>query len=94
MVECAGLEQGSCPIGIATDVRIVMHEFGHALLYDHVSSPYFGFSHSAGDSLGVLFCDPESKAPDRFLTFPWIPGIPRRHDRPVSGGWAWGGRQR
>ena len=38
-------------------------------------------------------------APNRFLTFPWVPIISnpadpanlRRHDRPVAGGWAWGG---
>lgn len=80
------------PVGIATDVRVVLHEFGHALLWDNVHWPNFGFAHSAGDSLAAILCDPESKAPDRFLTFPWITAISeRRHDRPVANGWAWGG---
>jgi hypothetical protein len=83
------------PVGIAADVRVVLHEFGHALLWDNVSSPNFGFAHSAGDSLAVILCDPGSQAPDRFLSFPWIttstPGIDRRHDRAVAAGWGWGG---
>ncbi|HYF96009.1 MAG TPA: hypothetical protein VD969_27670 [Symbiobacteriaceae bacterium] len=78
------------PVGIATDFRVVLHEFGHALLWDSVHSPNFGFAHSAGDSLAAIICDPGSHAPDRFQTFPWIlPG--RRHDRAVGAGWAWGG---
>lgn len=79
------------PVGIAADKRVVLHEFGHALLWDNVNSPNFGFSHSAGDSLAVILCDPGSLAPDRFLTFPWITAVPRRHDRDVTAGWAWGG---
>lgn len=83
------------PVGIAADRRVVLHEFGHALLWDHVSSPNFGFAHSAGDSLAAILCDPGSLVPDRFLTFPWIttstPGIDRRHDRAVGAGWAWDG---
>jgi hypothetical protein len=86
-----GFAQAGCPVGIATDVRLIWHEFGHALLYDHVASPNFGWCHSAGDTLGVINCDPGSLAPDRFLTFPWIPLINRRHDRDVALGWAWGG---
>ncbi|HEX2373696.1 MAG TPA: hypothetical protein VHO93_06915 [Actinomycetota bacterium] len=86
-----GFAQAGCPVGIATDVRLIWHEFGHALLYDHVASPNFGWCHSAGDTLGVINCDPGSLAPDRFLTFPWIPAIVRRHDRDVTLGWAWGG---
>lgn len=85
-----GVEQSGQPVGIAADVRVVMHEFSHALLEDSVHSPNFGFAHSAGDSLGAILNDPGSQAPDRFLTFPWTP-ITRRHDRPVAGGWAWGG---
>jgi hypothetical protein len=83
------------PIGIVNDVRVVLHEFGHALLYDHVSSPNFGFAHSAGDTLGAIFHDPGTLASDRFNTFPWTtgcnPSISRRHDRDVAAGWAWGG---
>lgn len=78
------------PVGIATDYRVVLHEFGHVLLWDSVHSPNFGFAHSAGDSLAAVLSDPASQAPDRFQTFPWI--LPnRRHDRAVAGGWAWGG---
>lgn len=77
-------------VGIATDYRVVLHEFGHAILWDSVHSPNFGFAHSAGDSLAAILCDPGSQAPDRFQTFPWI--LPyRRHDRHVSAGWGWGG---
>lgn len=84
------------PVGIAADVRVVLHEFGHTLLWDHVHSPNFGFAHSAGDSLAAILCDPQSAlASDpsrRFLTFPWITSIRvRRHDRAVAEGWAWGG---
>jgi hypothetical protein len=80
------------PIGIACDYRVVLHELGgHGILYNHVNSPNLGFSHSAGDSFGAVLNDPESLAADRFLTFPWIPAVPRRHDRPVAGGWGWNG---
>ena len=85
------------PIGIATDARVVLHEIGgHGILWDHVNSPNFGFSHSAGDSIAAIFHDPDTQAPDRFLTFPFPiwpgTGLPldRRHDRPVNG-WGWGG---
>jgi hypothetical protein len=79
------------PIGIACDWRVVLHELGgHGILYPHVYSPNFGFSHSAGDSFAAILNDPNSAAPDRFVTFPWV-NIGRRHDRPVGGGWAWGG---
>jgi hypothetical protein len=74
-------------ISISAKPRIAWHEFGHELLFEHVGGPNFGFAHSAGDSLGVIMLDPDSQAPDRFLTFPFCPTIVRRHDRPVSGGW-------
>lgn len=86
-----GLVEAGQPVGIATDVRVVLHEFGHAILWDNVHSPNLGFSHSCGDSLAAVLCDPGSKAPDRFLTFPWVILINRRHDRDIAGGWAWGG---
>jgi hypothetical protein len=70
--------------------RVVLHEFGHALLWDHVRSPNFGWCHSAGDTLATILNDPGSRAPDRFDTFPFT-GIRRRHDRDVAAGWAWGG---
>ncbi len=81
-------------LGIAADIRVVLHEFGHALLWDHVDSPNFGFAHSAGDSLAAILNDPDSRAPDRFETFPFMKasaGLSRRHDRDVAAGWAWGG---
>ena len=81
-------------IGIGTSNRVAWHEFGHALLWDHVNSPNFGFAHSAGDSLASILNDPGSNAADRFQTFPWVAagvGIDRRHDRAVGAGWAWFG---
>ncbi|HUT92303.1 MAG TPA: hypothetical protein VMY37_22605 [Thermoguttaceae bacterium] len=79
-------------VGIAAAWRVVLHEFGHALLWDSVHWPNFGFAHSAGDSLAVILNDPGSQAPDRFDSFPWV-GIGRRHDRSVAAGWGWGGSQ-
>ncbi len=84
------------PVGIATSNRVVWHEFGHALLWDHVNSPNFGFAHSAGDSLAAILNDPGSLEADRFDTFPWVQegmSLNRRHDRAVSAGWAWFGPQ-
>ncbi|MBI2853074.1 MAG: hypothetical protein HYX84_08285 [Chloroflexi bacterium] len=91
--ELADLGDTTNPIGIAADWRIVLHELGgHGILYDHVNSANFGFAHSAGDSFGAILCDPDTQAPDRFLTFPWVSGvIARRHDRSVAAGWGWGG---
>lgn len=77
-------------VGIAADPRVVMHEFGHALLWDQVHNPNFGFAHSAGDALGAILNDPQSRAPDRLMTFPFE-GIDRRHDRKVTDGWGWFG---
>ena len=81
------------PMGLACDWRVVLHELGgHGILYGAVNSPNFGFAHSAGDSFGAILNDPESRAADRFQTFPWVFGvIARRHDRSVTAGWAWGG---
>ena len=81
-------------VGIAADVRVVLHEFGHALLWDSVHSPNFGFAHSAGDSLAAILMDPESALRNdpvrRFETFPWI--LPNRnHGRDVAAGWGWDG---
>lgn len=83
------------PIGIANEWRIVLHEVaGHGILYEHVDSANFGFSHSAGDSFAIILSDPESQISDsdRFWNFPWIRNsIGRRCDRDVTAGWAWGG---
>lgn len=78
-------------IGMAAEWRVVLHELGHAILWDHLHSPNFRFAHSPGDSLAAILNDPGSRAPDRFDTFPWTP-IRRRHDRRVEDGWGWGGR--
>ena len=86
-----GIAQKGTKVGIATDMRIVLHEFGHALLWNHVGSPNFGFAHSCGDSLAAILCDPLSAAPDRGRTFPFIFKFTRRHDRPVDS-WAWFGK--
>jgi zinc metalloprotease ZmpB len=87
----ADLSDTANPLGIAADWRVVLHELGgHGILWDHVSSPNFGFAHSAGDSFAAILNDPASSAPDRFLTFPWV-NIGRRHDRTPASGWGWGG---
>ena len=80
------------PIGIACDYRVVLHELGgHGVLYNHVSSANFKFSHSAGDSVAAILNDPGSQATDRFVTFPWV-NIGRRHDRTPAAGWGWEGK--
>ncbi len=82
------------PIGIANDYRVVLHELGgHGVLYNHVSSANFKFSHSAGDGVAAILNDPGSQATDRFLTFPWpLPNVGRRHDRTPAAGWGWAGK--
>lgn len=89
-----GVAKATTNFGISADVRVVIHEFGHAVLWDHVDSPNFGFAHSPGDSLAAILQDPTSKAPDRYETFPFMKesaGLSRRHDRAVNQGWAWFG---
>ena len=78
-------------VGIAADARVVAHEFGHGVLWDHLWSPNFAFAHGIGDALAAILFDPSSKAPDRFRTFPFNNVILRRHDRSVASGWGWGG---
>ncbi len=76
--ELADLDDIAHPIGIANDGRVVLHELGgHGILYDHVNFPNFGFAHSAGDSFGAILSDPETLAPDRFETFPWVTVVDR-----------------
>lgn len=90
--ELADLTDTTHPMGIAADWRVVLHELGgHGILYDHVNSANFGFSHSAGDSFAVILNDPATTAADRFESFPWVNFISRRHDRSVAAGWGWGG---
>lgn len=71
----------------AVDVRLVWHEFSHAILMDTLHQRYLGFAHSFGDSLAALWCDPGTRASDRFATYPWT-GIPRRHLR-LGVKWSW-----
>ena len=82
------------PIGIACDYRVVLHELGgHGVLYNHISSANFKFSHSAGDSVAVILNDPGSQATDRFVSFPWVnAAVSRRHDRTPGAGWGWAGK--
>ncbi len=89
----ADLSNTANPLGLACDWRVALHELGgHGVLYSHVNFPNFGFAHSAGDSFGAVLGDPETRAVDRFQTFPWVYStINRRHDRAVTAGWAWGG---
>lgn len=87
---------GGTTVGIAADIRVVLHEFGHTILWDSVHSPNFGFAHSAGDSLAAILLDPESALRNdpvrRFHTFPWV--IPNRnHGRDVGDGWGWDGAE-
>jgi hypothetical protein len=82
------------PLGIATDVRWVWHEFCHALLVASTGELEFPFAHSAGDALAAINGDPGSRYPIgnplRGVTFPFIATI-RRHDRKVEDGWGWHG---
>ena len=85
------LADAGSTVGIATDARVVTHEFGHGILWDHLSSPNFAFAHGLGDAMAAVLFDPESQAPDRFRTFPFNNVVLRRHDRAVASGWGWGG---
>ena len=93
----ADLTDTTNPIGFATDWHWILHELaGHGILYDHVNFANFGFSHSAGDSFGMILNDYFSEwhngaAIDRFLMAPFTPAIARRSDRTVAAGWGWGG---
>ncbi len=78
-------------VGMATDSRVSAHEFGHAVLWDHLNWPNFGFCHGFGDALAAILYDPQGIAPDRFRTFPFSNLITRRWDRSVASGWGWGG---
>jgi len=86
------------PLGIACDVRIVWHEFCHALIAAATDRVEFPFAHSAGDALAAINCDPESQLAQgalahryRGVTFPWTAYANRRHDREAREGWSWSG---
>lgn len=85
------LADAASTVGIASDPRVVAHEFGHGILWDHLNSPNFGFAHNLGDALGAILHDPDSQAPDRFRSFPFNNVVLRRCDRSVASGWGWGG---
>lgn len=81
-------------VGMGTEGRTVWHEFGHALLWDSVHSPNFGFAHSAGDAMAMIVTDPHTSitGADRFIVFTFCPlSTDRRADRQVGDGWAWDG---
>ena len=87
-------------VGMGAEGRTVYHEFCHALLWDSVHGPNFGFAHSAGDSLAMIVTDPHTQitGSDRFIVFTFCPlspnfGNDRRADRLPAAGWAWGGVQ-
>jgi hypothetical protein len=92
------------PLGRACDPRVHLHEvLGHGILYEAVDSPNMGFTHSAGDSLSLIYFDPDSQCKGvdgtplgkpgdlRFTYVPWHPTLNRRCDRNVADGWAWNG---
>jgi hypothetical protein len=92
------------PLGRACDPRVHLHEvLGHGILYEAVDSPNMGFTHSAGDSLSLIYFDPDSQCKGvdgtavgkpgdlRFTYVPWHPSLNRRCDRNVAAGWAWNG---
>jgi hypothetical protein len=87
-------------VGMGAEGRTVYHEFGHALLWDNVMWPNFGFAHSAGDALAMIVTDPHTliTGSDRFIVFTFCPlsmnpADDRRADRLPADGWAWGGAQ-
>lgn len=91
----ANLTDTTNPLGRAVDKYVHWHEIGgHGILWDHVDSPNFGFSHSAGDGLAGLQNDPESLLREMGLVerFRYTPFRPIRWmNRDVATGWGWGG---
>jgi hypothetical protein len=86
------------PLGIACDVRVVWHEFCHALIAASTDFLEFPFAHSAGDALAAVMGDPSSRLAEgvlgaryRGVTFPWGRKPYRRHDRRAVDGWSWYG---
>ena len=79
-----GLACAGCPVGIAADVRLFLHEFGHALLWDHVDFAQLRLvpqrrRHAGGDRLR-----PRLAGARPLRDFPCSPLIDRRHDRDVA----------
>lgn len=83
------------PLGVACDPRWNWHEFSHVLLAAATGELEFSFAHSAGDALGAILFDPDSRLAInsyfRGVSFPWVCGPGRRHDRSVKDGWSWTG---
>jgi hypothetical protein len=82
------------PLGRSVDKWVHWHEIGgHGILWDHVSSPNFGFAHSAGDTLAAFQNDPVSQLralPERFRYAPFR-GLDRWFNRTPASGWGWAG---
>lgn len=94
-----GVRTWAQPLGIATDKRWILHEFGHYLLAARIGQLEFDFAHSSGDAMAAIACDPESRLADardgvaesfRGVTYPFVFST-RRHDRSPTLGWAWYG---
>lgn len=87
-----GLLTGSA-VGYSILRAACAHEFAHGCLQNNINDGVFSWCHGFGDALGVVLCDPESLAPDRFLRSPFMTSGAgtRRHDRDVTAGFAWGG---
>lgn len=94
-------------VSIALIPQVVWHEFGHALQIATLKNKTLIFTHSIGDSLAAINCDPgpgPTPPPDfwndyRHRTFPLLARLSphvyteeRRHDRKPQEGWSWGGR--
>jgi hypothetical protein len=95
------------PLGLTADPRWSWHEYSHVLLAASTGALELRFTHSVGDALAAIICDPASTLATpstpatplrpaahprtRALTFPWV-YINRRHDRSVFHGWSWCGR--
>jgi hypothetical protein len=79
------------PVLIGCDQRVAFHECSHLILWEKTHAGRFKFCHSTGDSLAIIFADPQSKCRDRFKSFPFVPLVTRCHNRDVASGWAWGG---
>ena len=81
------------PVGYSTLRAACAHEFAHSCLQNNIGDGVFSWCHGFGDALGVVLCDPESLAPDRFVRSPFMTSGAgtRRHDRDVALGFAWGG---
>jgi hypothetical protein len=97
-LEPGTLLKSLAPLGIACDVRIVWHEFCHALIAAATDRVEFPFAHSAGDALAAINCDPDSQLAQgewahryRGVTFPWTAYANRQHDRKALDGWSWSG---